>query len=107
MVLSACPSIHDLDQDEQGNSTTASASGILLAYDCAINRASEGRGVSEVTERFIHCPYCGESISVMVDDSEAGQQYTEDCQVCCRPMVMDVAVDDDGSVSVRARTEND
>ena len=63
--------------------------------------------MSEVTERFIHCPYCGESISVMVDDSEAGQQYTEDCQVCCRPMVMDVAVDDDGSVSVRARTEND
>lgn len=63
--------------------------------------------MSEVIETFIHCPYCGESISVMIDDSVTDQQYTEDCQVCCRPMVMDVTVDLDGSVSVQARSENE
>ena len=62
--------------------------------------------MSEVIETFIHCPYCGESISVMIDDSVTDQQYTEDCQVCCRPMLMDVSVDLDGSVSVQARSEN-
>ncbi len=63
--------------------------------------------MSEISERFIHCPYCGESISVMVDDSEAEQQYTEDCQVCCRPMVMNVTVDPDGSVRLQARSEDE
>jgi len=79
----------------------------LLAYYWSINRAGEDRVVSEVIEQFIHCPYCGESISVMIDDSITEQQYTEDCQVCCRPMVMDVAVGHDGSVRVRARSENE
>lgn len=63
--------------------------------------------MSEIIERFIHCPYCGESISVMIDDSVTDQQYTEDCQVCCRPMVMDVAVAHDGRVRVQARSENE
>ena len=61
----------------------------------------------EVVETVIHCPYCGESISVMIDDSVSEQQYTEDCQVCCRPMVIDVAVDHDDSVRVQARSENE
>jgi len=61
--------------------------------------------MSEVVETYIHCPYCGESICVMIDDSVTEQQYIEDCQVCCRPMVMDVAVDLDGSVRVQTRTE--
>lgn len=63
--------------------------------------------MSEIIERFIHCPYCGESISVMIDDSVPEQQYTEDCQVCCRPMVMNIAVDLDGSVHVQVRSENE
>lgn len=43
----------------------------------------------------------------MVDDSVAEQQYTEDCQVCCRPMLLSVAVMHDGSVQVQARNENE
>ena len=34
------------------------------------------------------CPYCGEVIELLVDPSAGLQRYTEDCQVCCRPMVV-------------------
>jgi hypothetical protein len=61
----------------------------------------------ELTEQTIGCPYCGEAISVLVDDSLAEQQYVEDCQVCCRPIVLDVAVGSDGEFTVLARSENE
>ena len=61
----------------------------------------------ELTEKTISCPYCGELISVLIDDSYPDQQYIEDCQVCCRPIVLDVATDADGDVAVRARSENE
>lgn len=60
-----------------------------------------------ITETHLDCPYCGESISVLVDDSLPEQNYIEDCQVCCRPIVMDVAVDRDGDVTVSARSEDE
>ncbi|HEY7871531.1 MAG TPA: CPXCG motif-containing cysteine-rich protein [Rudaea sp.] len=49
------------------------------------------------------CPYCGEPIELVVDVSAGSSRYIEDCQVCCRPMQVDVEVDD-GQVSVRVRT---
>lgn len=61
----------------------------------------------EICETNISCPYCGESISVLVDDSVPEQSYVEDCQVCCRPIVLDVSVDPDGDVVVSARSENE
>ena len=61
----------------------------------------------EQTEQIISCPYCGETISVLVDDSLPDQQYVEDCQVCCRPIVLNVSVDNDGDVAVQARSENE
>ena len=61
----------------------------------------------EISETNISCPYCGESISVLVDDSLPEQGYIEDCQVCCRPIVLDVMIDPDGDVAVSARSENE
>ena len=61
----------------------------------------------EISETHISCPYCGESISVLVDDSVPEQSYVEDCQVCCRPIVLDVSVDLDGDAMVSARSENE
>ncbi len=61
----------------------------------------------EITETRISCPYCGESISILVDDSLPEQNYVGDCQVCCRPIVLDVAVDVEGDVAVSARCENE
>ena len=37
-------------------------------------------------ERQISCPFCAESISILLDLSGGDQSYIEDCQVCCRPM---------------------
>jgi len=61
----------------------------------------------EITEQTISCPYCGEAISVLVDDTLPEQRYVEDCQVCCRPIVLDVTVGPVGEVSVIARSENE
>ncbi|MET0809328.1 MAG: CPXCG motif-containing cysteine-rich protein [Pseudoxanthomonas sp.] len=55
----------------------------------------------------IHCPYCGESIDVFVDDSVEHQQYVEDCQVCCRPINLTVTVSEADGARVTARAEND
>ena len=32
----------------------------------------------------IQCPYCGETIGIVVDLSVEDQSYIEDCQVCCQ-----------------------
>lgn len=61
----------------------------------------------EISEKSISCPYCGETISIFVDDSLHEQNYIEDCQVCCRPIVMIVSIDADGDVAVDARSENE
>ena len=58
-------------------------------------------------EYTIDCPYCGESIEILIDASISEQQYIEDCQVCCRPITLTVSVEEDGSARVRASAEND
>jgi hypothetical protein len=63
--------------------------------------------VRSLTEQALHCPYCGEPISVVVDHSLGDQEYVEDCQVCCRPLVLNISVDADGDASVTARYENE
>jgi hypothetical protein len=55
----------------------------------------------------IDCPYCGESIDVLVDASAGDQRYVEDCSVCCRPMVIGVTLDADGDPVVTVASEND
>lgn len=40
----------------------------------------------------VNCPFCGESFYTFVDLSAGNQDYTEDCQVCCRPIVMHIQV---------------
>lgn len=34
------------------------------------------------------CPHCGAAITVLVDCSVVSQEYIEDCEVCCRPMLI-------------------
>ena len=60
----------------------------------------------ELTEQSISCPYCGETISVLIDDSLPEQQYIEDCQVCCRPIVFDITAGNDGDMLVSVQAEN-
>jgi hypothetical protein len=55
----------------------------------------------------IDCPYCGETIEILLDPSLPEQSYIEDCQVCCRPITLHVSVDADGVAQVTARAENE
>lgn len=55
----------------------------------------------------ITCPYCGEAIELLIDDSAGDQQYIEDCQVCCRPITISVTIDDAGELRVDAMAEDD
>jgi len=57
-------------------------------------------------EKTIRCPYCGESIEVLIDPSLEQQNYIEDCQVCCRPIIFNVSVDA-GNVQVSVSHENE
>ncbi len=58
-------------------------------------------------EADISCPYCGQTITVLVDESAGEQSYIEDCQVCCRPMVIRLTIGEDGDCQVEALHEND
>ena len=50
----------------------------------------------------VQCPYCFESITVLLDLSVDAQHYIEDCSVCCHPMTISYASDIDGVASVSA-----
>jgi len=50
----------------------------------------------ELLNHHISCPYCGEGIELLIDDSTAEQDYYEDCSVCCRPIRVQVMVDFSG-----------
>ena len=57
-------------------------------------------------EQRVDCPYCGAPLTLLLDSSDSGAEYMEDCQVCCRPMV--VALLDDGDTPIaHVRSENE
>ena len=62
---------------------------------------------NELSAKTISCPYCGEHIDILVDGSLPEQEYVEDCQVCCRPIVLSVTVGVGGDAAVMARGENE
>jgi hypothetical protein len=63
--------------------------------------------MNQLHEVPVECPYCGEAISLVVDDSVTEQRYIEDCQVCCQPMVVRALVMDDHRCRVEVRREDD
>ncbi len=48
---------------------------------------------------YIECPYCGERFETSVDCTAGDQSYVEDCQVCCRPIEVSVAIDAEGELA--------
>lgn len=44
----------------------------------------------------LRCPWCGERFEASIDPGAGTADYIEDCPVCCRPITMHLAVDDDG-----------
>jgi|TARA_B100000767_G_C19311816_1_gene347904 hypothetical protein len=60
-----------------------------------------------LTERPIDCPYCGETIKILIEPSDMDQQYIEDCQVCCRPINFSVYENMNGDIDVNVFSEDD
>jgi hypothetical protein len=51
----------------------------------------------------VNCPYCGEELELFIDEGGGGaQDYVEDCQVCCKPMRVTIAVDEEGELRATA-----
>lgn len=43
-----------------------------------------------------YCAFCGEPSTTFIDISAGySQRYIEDCQVCCRPNILYVRIDED------------
>ena len=56
-------------------------------------------------EEEIECPYCGETITVLVDPSVNQQDYIEDCQVCCKPIHFHVWCEEGEVIRVEPRAD--
>lgn len=53
------------------------------------------------------CPYCWQTLVLEVDLSAGSQTYTEDCSVCCQPILVHLRVDDlDPGWAVEVEAEN-
>ena len=63
--------------------------------------------MSALDSVLIQCPYCWETLDVSVDPSVPEQEYVEDCQVCCQPILLRVTFDDNLTPHVEARAENE
>lgn len=55
-------------------------------------------------EHFFTCPYCWQEISFVLDLSVAEQDYIEDCEVCCRPIRIFYAAEDDELTNFQAES---
>jgi len=55
----------------------------------------------------VQCPYCWEMLEISIDPSVPEQEYVEDCQVCCNPILLTVSIDEGNVPRVEARAENE
>ena len=58
-------------------------------------------------EAALQCPYCGEEITITVETAVGDQSYVEDCAVCCRPIALNIEIDEDGAPLITASKENE
>lgn len=57
-------------------------------------------GESEIT---MSCPYCFQPITMLVETYYPGQEYIEDCEVCCGPISLRYEVHEGVVSEVQAR----
>jgi len=60
-----------------------------------------------VDELSIDCPYCGETIDVLIDNSVVEQEYFEDCSVCCAPILFKLSIDQLNNRRVVVKRDDD
>ncbi|WP_298287657.1 CPXCG motif-containing cysteine-rich protein [uncultured Lutibacter sp.] len=55
-------------------------------------------------EHFFQCPYCWETISMLLDSSIVDQIYIEDCETCCNPIEIHVTFEKTNLVLFKINT---
>lgn len=63
--------------------------------------------MNQLIEKSVGCPYCGETIEVLIDVADLDQQYIEDCQVCCKPIIFLVSESMSGELMVNVYSEDE
>ena len=54
------------------------------------------------------CPYCGESNELLVDLSGGThQEFVVDCEVCCAPIVIRLALQGEKVIALDVKRENE
>ena len=61
----------------------------------------------QLTPHKLSCPYCGARIRLLIDEMAGYQQYVEDREVCCQPMVVCVESGFGGGCQVSLTDENE
>ena len=60
-----------------------------------------------LTHNSIICPYCYSKFTTEIDHTAGNQEYYEDCRVCCNPIQLFIAIDEDGEIiSIEAEPGN-
>ena len=54
-------------------------------------------------EHFFQCPYCWQTISMVIDTSISNQKYIEDCEVCCNPIEITIKLEGSNLVEFNAK----
>ena len=55
-------------------------------------------------EYFFQCPHCWEEISMLIDMSVSQQSYIEDCEICCNPIQLTIAIQNSEIASFQAKS---
>jgi len=76
---------------------------MLLEEDPQRGDDEERRREKARMEYFFACPYCWQQISMVLDTSVRGQTFVEDCEVCCHPIEIRYAVEDEEVTDFEAR----
>ena len=59
-------------------------------------------------EQTFICPYCGEAVDTLIDESAGSHRTIEDCRVCCRPVELDIRFDAAGDFAgLEARRDDE
>jgi hypothetical protein len=53
----------------------------------------------------VQCPYCGQSFDLAIDTNIPAQEFTTDCEVCCRPFSVAVECEPGEVLSVSVSGE--
>lgn len=77
-------------------------------FDDPLEDAAEDDLDADPGATWVHCPYCGEAVELLLDPAGGEtQEYVEDCEVCCRPWRVEVTYDGAGAPSVELFTDDE